>query len=198
LKEERVVKQKPPKTHRDDLTCTVCGGNFAGHIASKYCAACKEARKKPKEPEGDPPTGSEMEVEAQAPEVPARDPGYRKKIHIDRDRERYDGRRRREGDRDGARGKAMDALSKETSEERARTIASVRLGMSVELVAMASNSSSRVASIGFPLLINWNNCWRRDGEVVRGLARRPDSARMTCRIDDRGWPIVFSTESWRC
>lgn len=154
------MKQKPPKTHRDDLTCTVCGGTFAGHIASKYCPDCKEARKREEAAEElDPPTGSEMDVEATPPDVPKRDPSYQKKIHVDPERERYDARRRRQGDRDGARGKALDALSKETTEERERkdplrkTLAELRAereGLTAEVNRIEGQILQVLSKLGTP------------------------------------------------
>ena len=115
------MKQKPPKTHRSDLVCKTCGQEFTGHVARRYCDACKQAKDAPREPAGDPATGSEMEVEAKAPPEPQHDPAYRKKIHVDPNRPRFDsGRRRGDGDSSSARSKAADAISKESAQEAKR------------------------------------------------------------------------------
>lgn len=113
--------RKPPITQRDDLVCKVCEATFAGHVAMKYCPTCreeKEAAEKAKKAE--PATGSEMDVEAKAADLPDRDPAYEKQVHVDPDRQRYDGGRRDPGDRSAARTKAADAIAKESPAERKR------------------------------------------------------------------------------
>jgi hypothetical protein len=114
------TNRKPPLTQRDDLVCSVCGETFAGHVATRYCPTCREAKQAEEKSPPEPPTGSEMEVEAVATTVPDRDPAYRKQIHVDPDRQRFDRRRRDPGDRSAARTKAADAIAKESPEERRR------------------------------------------------------------------------------
>ena len=36
------TRQKPPRTQRDDLKCKVCDATYSGHVATKYCEACRD------------------------------------------------------------------------------------------------------------------------------------------------------------
>jgi len=121
-------KAKPSKTMRGDLECKQCKTQFRGHIAEKWCPACREAKaeaeaaQKPGEAhDGTLEVGEAVEVVA-APE-PAAEPVevYEKKIHTDPTRTRYERQTRDQLEREAARRKA-EAEEREDPAEKRRKV----------------------------------------------------------------------------